>query len=101
MKGAVIFSGSSPIVVLTSHEGLEDPDIVERLHQKGIGKFIAYPVPVATLKERYGIHFDIVTEDLHESDDLRVLDFNGGRAMDLLPLHELGEPIIHDEAAMV
>lgn len=96
MKAAIIFSGSSPIVVLTSHEGFEDPDLLLRLARKGITKFIAYPLEPGLLRARYGVHFDIVQEDLHETDDLRVLDFNGTRAMDLLSFKEFGPPIMHE-----
>ncbi len=35
--------------------------------------------------------------DLRESDDLRVLDFNGERAFHLFHLAELGSPIMHEE----
>ncbi len=35
--------------------------------------------------------------DLRESDDLRVLDFNGARAFRLFRLAELGSPIMHEE----
>ncbi len=47
--------------------------------------------------ERYGGHFEVVLRDLHESDDLRVLDFNGERAFRLFRLAELGSPIIYEE----
>ena len=98
MQAALIFSGSGPIVILTSHASLEDPALLERLTRKGIEKFIAFPIPEEVARRKYGIHFDIVCGDLHESDDLRVLDFNGQRAMGLVPLRELGEPILHDGA---
>ncbi|UCF34214.1 MAG: hypothetical protein JSV78_02700 [Phycisphaerales bacterium] len=96
MNAAMLFSGSGPIVILTSHEGLEDEDLLERLAVKGIRRFIAFPVPLDVAKERYGTHFEIVCRDLHETDDLRVLDFNGQRAMELLPFSSLGEPIFHE-----
>ena len=95
MKAAMLFAGSGPIVILTSHEGLEDAVLLERLEGKGIRKFIAFPVPIDLLKSKYGVHFDIVCGKLDESDDLRVLDFNGHRAMELLPFAALGEPIFH------
>ena len=98
MNAAMIFSGSGPLVILTSHEGLEDPKLLERLSGKGISKFIAYPIPIDTLKSKYGVHFDIVCRDLHETDDLRVLDFDGRRAMELLPFSELGDPIYHERS---
>ena len=96
MKAALVFSGTGPIVILTSHEGLEDPKLLERLGVKGINKFIAYPIDIEILKSRYGVHFDIVCRDLHETDDLRVLDLDGRRAMELLPFNVLGEPIYHE-----
>jgi hypothetical protein len=96
MHAALIFSGSGPIVILTSHEGVEDAKLLERLAAKGIRKFIAFPVEIDVLREKYGVHFDIVCRDLHETDDLRVLDFNGTHAMELLPFSQLGQPIFHE-----
>ena len=96
MHAALVFPGSGPILILTSHEGLEAPALLERLALKGIKKFIAFPVPIDLLKHQYGVHFDIVCRDLHETDDLRVLDFDGQRAMALLPFKALGDPIFHE-----
>lgn len=96
MHAALIFPGSGPILILTSHEGLEDPALLRRLDLKGITKFIAYPVPLEVAKQKYGVHFDVVSQNLHETDDLRVLDFDGRRAMELLPFDVLGEPIYHE-----
>ena len=31
MRAGLIFTGSGPIVVLTNHDSLTDPDLVERL----------------------------------------------------------------------
>lgn len=96
MQAALIFSGSSPLVILTSHKSLEDQALIERLARKGIRKFIAFPIAEDIVREKYGVHFDIVCRDLCETDDLRVLDFNGYRAMELMPLLELGQPILHE-----
>ncbi len=101
MNAAMVFSGSGPLVILTSHAGLEDPALLERLSRKGIDKFIAFPIPIGLLKAKYGTHFDIVCRDLHETDDLRVLDFDGRRAMELLPFGELGAPVFHEAGAAV
>lgn len=96
MNAGLIFAGSGPIVILTSHDGLTDPALLERLAGKGISKFIAFPVPLDVVRAKYGIHFEIVCQDLHETDDLRVLDFDGRRAMELLPFNVLGKPIYHE-----
>jgi len=99
MNAAMIFPGSGPIVILTSHEGLEDPALLERLAVKGITKFIAFPLPLEVVQAKYGVHFDIVCRDLHETDDLRVLDFDGRRAMELFSFDVLGQPIFHEGSA--
>jgi len=41
MKTALIFTGSSPILIITSYPSLEDKRFLEKLKQKGIDKFIA------------------------------------------------------------
>jgi len=96
MNAALIFSGSGPLLILTSHDGLEDPGLLDRLERKGICKFIGFPVPIELVREKYGAHFEIVCRDLHETDDLRVLDFDGRRAMELLPFSSLGKPVYHE-----
>jgi len=97
MKAALLFTGSAPLVILTSHESLTAPNLLEKLAGKGIDKFIAYEIPLELVKHRYGGHFDVVTRDLRESDDLRVLDYNGQRAFHLFALHELGEPLMYEK----
>src|SRR5690349_19557357 len=97
MKAAMLFTGSGPLVILTSHSSLTDVVLLAKLRAKGIRKFIAYELPVDLTEQRYGGHFRAVLRDLSESDDLRVLDFNGDRAFRLFRLGELGTPILHEE----
>lgn len=96
MKAAMLFTGSGPLVILTSYDSLKDPALLERLKGKGIGKFLAYELSLDLARERYGGHFPTVLNNLHESDDLRVLDYNGHRAFDLFRFSELGEAIVHE-----
>ncbi|MDH3430887.1 MAG: cytosolic protein [Gammaproteobacteria bacterium] len=98
MKVAMLFTGSGPIVILTSHESVTDNVLLEKLRAKGIERFLAYELPLDLAKERYGGHFATVLNDLHETDDLRVLDYNGERAFALFRLNELGSPVIYDPA---
>jgi hypothetical protein len=77
------------LVILTSYSSVED-QALRKLAAKGIEKILAYQIPIALAKERYGTPFDIVSADLSESDDLRVLDFAGTRAFRQFRLHEMG-----------
>lgn len=96
MKMALLFTGSGPLVIATSHGSLTDPGLLEKLRAKGIDKFIAYELDPELAQKRYAGHFDIAMRDLHETDDLRVLDFNGERAFRLFHLKELRNPIMFE-----
>ena len=96
MQSYFLFTGTGPIVILTSYNSVEHPDIVKKLESKGIAKFIAYEVPLESTKSKYGTHFDVVRNDLHESDDLRVLDYSGERAFKNFSFKELSNPTYHE-----
>jgi hypothetical protein len=96
MKAYMLFTGSGPLVVLTSHETITDRALLDKFHAKGIDKFIAYEIAMDIARQRYGGHFNVVLHDLHEADDLRILDYNGERAFRLFRLAELGTPILHE-----
>ncbi len=98
MKCLMLFTGSGPLVILTTMGSATDAPMVDKLRAKGIEKFIAYEIPIDLAKDRYGGHFNVVVQDLHESDDLRVLDYNGERAFRLFKLDELGTAIKYEGA---
>ena len=99
MKTAMLFTGSGPIVILTSHDSVTTPALLKKLEAKGIERFVAYEIPLELAKTRYGGHFTTVVNDLHESDDLRVLDYNGERAFALFRLDELKSPVFYEPKA--
>ncbi len=96
MKVFMLFTGSGPIVILTSHDSIDNPELLGKLTAKGIGKFLAFEISIDLAKERYGAHFDLVCQDLSETDDLRMLDYNGERAWRLFQFSELGEESRHE-----
>jgi hypothetical protein len=93
MRAYFLFTASGPIVILTSYDFVEHPELLRRLRSKGLSKFIAHEVSLELAKARYGMHFDVVCNDLHETDDLRVLDYSGERAFKSFSFKELGSPI--------
>lgn len=96
MQCFMLFTASGPLVILTSHGSATEPGLLEKLRAKGIDKFLAYEVPIEMAKERYGGHYHVVERDLEESEDLRILDYNGDRAFRLFHFHELGAPITYE-----
>ena len=96
MKSFLLMTGSGTLIILTSHNSIENSILLDKLLAKGIEKFIAYEVPFDLARQRYGEHFKIVANDLHETDDLRILDYNGHRAFELFAFSELGKAHIHE-----
>ncbi len=96
MKAGIFYTATGPIAILTSHASLIDPELIDRLHAKGIDSFMAWEVPMALAQERYGSHFGKVLGDVHEGDELRVLDDDGQRVFRRFRPSELGQPVVHD-----
>ena len=71
----------------------EDERLVDKLRHKGIGKFIAYEVPIDVIQRIYGVPFDVIVADLEKVEDVRVLDFNGHHIFSSFSFSDLGEPI--------
>ena len=97
MIAALIFSGSAPILILTSYPYLYDDRFIEKLGQKGINKFVAFEVSTETAKTRYGNRYDIILQDLGDSEDMRVLDYDGHTAFQNFSFKELGEPFEYEK----
>ena len=92
----VMFTGTGPILILTTYQSFTDSKFVDKVRQKGINKFIAYEVPVDLCKKKYGKHYEIILGDLNQTDDLRVLDYNGHNVFYNFSFDELGPPILYE-----
>ncbi|MBE9503871.1 MAG: hypothetical protein IME96_06830 [Proteobacteria bacterium] len=92
MKAGIYFTGTGPILILTSYDSIIEPRLVKKLATKGIKKFISYEVSEDKVKKQYGNHFNVVMGDLNQADDLRVLDYDGHRVFNNFSLKELGAP---------
>jgi hypothetical protein len=93
MRAYIVFSGTGPILVLTTYASVDDGRLLEKLTHKGITKFIAYEVPVDRVQAIYGVPFEVIAADLEHSEDLRVLDFNGHHIFSRFSFTDLGDPI--------
>ncbi|MBW1769541.1 MAG: hypothetical protein JRJ65_21205 [Deltaproteobacteria bacterium] len=93
MKAGIIFTGTGPILILTTYESFKDPNLVSKLETKGIRKYIASEIPLERVKEKYGNQYHVVMGDLKQSDDLRILDYNGYNVFYNFSFSEMGQPI--------
>ena len=96
MKSGIIFTGTGPILILTSYESFEDSKFIAKLDVKGIKKFIASELPLEKVKEKYGNQFTVVMGDLNQTDDLRVLDYNGYNVFYNFSFEDMGKPVYYE-----
>lgn len=95
MKAYFLFTVTGPVVILTSYDSVEHPELLKKLASKGFTKFIAYEVSIESAKAKYGNHFNVVCGDL-QSDDFRVLDASSEHALINWSFKELGTPTYHE-----
>ena len=97
MRAGIYFTGSGPVVIITSYDSLTNPNLVKKLSAKGIKKFIAYEFPIEKAIEKYGSHYHVVMDDLKQEDDVRVLDYDGHHIFSKFSFKELGGPIFYEQ----
>ena len=95
MKAGIVFTGTGPILILTTYPALRNVKFVDKLAVKGINRFIAYEVDPDLVKEKYGAHFSAIVNDVKQTDDLRVLDYNGHNVFYNFSKADMGEPMYH------
>ena len=93
MKAGIFFTGTGPILILTTYESLDDTRLVEKLSAKGIKKFIAYEIPLDVVRKKYGAHFSLIINDLKQTDDCRVLDINGHSVFYNFSFNDMKSPV--------
>jgi hypothetical protein len=96
MKAGIIFTGTGPILILTTYDSFDAPKLVEKLATKGISKYIASELPLDKVKAKYGNHFNVVMGDLKQTDDLRILDYNGYNVFYNFRFSEMSKPVYHE-----
>jgi len=96
MKAGIFFTGSGPVLILTSYDSFTNRNLVKKLDAKGIKKFIAYEIPEPVVRKKYGTHYDTTMSDLKQEDDLRVLDYDGHHIFLEFSLKDLRHPIAYE-----
>jgi len=96
MKAGIIFTGTGPILILTTYGSFSDPKLVDKLTVKGIRKFIACELALEVVRGKYGNHFKVIMGDLNQSDDLRVLDYNGYNVFYNFSFKEMRKPVYYE-----
>lgn len=101
MKAAIVFTGTGPILIISTFDSLENKKLHEKLRDKGINKFILREVPIDQVEKRYGGRFNNVSDELKSSDDVRVLDYNGNQVIVNFEFPDLGTAVeVEDDVVL-
>ena len=96
MIAGIVFTGTGPVLILTTYASMTDPDFVEKLAVKGIKKFIAFELPLPLVRDKYQSQYTTIMNDVKQTDDLRVLDYDGHNVFYNFSFEDMGEPIKHE-----
>ncbi len=100
MKAAIVFTGTGPILILSTYESLEEKKLHAALHDKGISKFILREVAVENVEKRYGGRFNNLKSEMHDN-DMRVLDYNGNQVFVNFEFPDLGTAVeVEDDVVL-
>ena len=97
MKAAGVFTGTGPILVITSYPSIDDPNLVNKLKGKGISKFISFEVPIDQCQHIYRAKYHSTSEDLKEADGMEVLDVDGLHIFKNFSLKKAETPFVFEE----
>jgi len=97
MKAGIVFTGTGPILILTTYEDFCNEKFSQKMAQKGIDKYMAVEVPLDMCVEKYGQHYDVIMKDVKQEDDLRVLDYNGFNVFHNFPFESWGKEYRHEK----
>ena len=99
MKAVIVFTGTGPILIITSYPSIHDPNFIMKLKGKGIRKFVSFEVDIDQCQHIYGSKCYSVIEDLQAAhkDDMMVLDVDGVHILKNFSLKKIGPPFVFEE----
>ncbi len=100
LRAFILFTGSGPVLLVSSYRDATDPRLIGKLRDRGITKFIAYEVPIDAVDAVYDATLRLVASDLAAEEDARVLDFNGHRIFASFSFSDLGRAITWGDAPL-
>ena len=95
MTAFLVFTESEPMLVMASRTAVTDGQLEERLAHMGFDRFIAHEVPMTSLREQYGVPFEVLESDIRNGKGVRILDSNGRHVFSAVCLGDLGPGLAH------
>lgn len=95
VKAYLVLTATGALIALTRYDLNTEPEMVKNL-AAGIGKMIAYELPMETIKRNYKAHYEHLSSDPKAKNSFIILDSDGREVFNNISLKELGQPIIYE-----
>lgn len=98
LKSYLLLTATGATLILTKNDLMKDRESLKMLAVEGQDKFVAYEVPIGSVKSSYSAHFEHVLSDPKQKNGLIVLDDDGRQVFRNIGFKELGTPIYYEAA---
>lgn len=92
MKCFLVFAVGGPILALTKSDSPRSPEFLNKT--TSWGKFVAFDVPMDSVRTAYSAHLEHVLTDPKETDELRILDTDADQIFTNVDFSLLGTPVV-------
>ena len=99
-KAYLLLTARGAVLILTEYDFIKQPALLKTLAAGGPKKFVAYEVPLNSIKKSYSAVYENMLSDLKQKDKINkiiVLDDDGQQVFENIPLKGLGQPIYYEE----
>jgi len=93
VRAFLVLTEREPKIVAMARGEASGGRLAEVLARLGIDQFVAHEIAVDSLRENYGVQFEVIEAELHDGKSLRVLDSNGRHVMAQVQLGDVGPAV--------
>ncbi len=99
LKSYLVLGATGAVLVVTDDNLEKHPERLKHFAAGSLKKFIAYEVPLDSVKSKYAAHFEHTLSDPKQRNEFIVLDDDGLQIFENIKLKELGRAIFYEEGS--
>jgi hypothetical protein len=99
LKSYLLLTGTGAVLILTADDLDKNPELLKNLVAGSLNKFVAYDIPIDSVKASYKAHFEHTLRDPFQNNEFKVLDDDGVQIFNNIKLKELGNAMFFEEGS--
>jgi hypothetical protein len=99
LKSYLLLTATGAVLILVADNLDKNPELLKSLSAGSLNKFVAYEIPVDSVRNSYRAHFEHTLRDPFQTNEFKVLDDDGVQIFKNVSLKELGSPIFFEEGS--